>query len=81
MDEFSRRVQKYIVKYDLIRPNEKLLVAVSGGPDSLALLHFLLQFHKGNISVAHVNHSLRTESEAEKQLVAEFAANYKLPFF
>lgn len=44
MDDTEKRVHKYIEKHDLIRSDDKLLVAVSGGPDSLALLHFFMEF-------------------------------------
>ncbi|KPZ31257.1 hypothetical protein APY31_14060 [Listeria monocytogenes] len=69
MDDTDKRVHKYIEKHDLIRSDDKLLVAVSGGPDSLALLHFLWNSNlvpKEAISVAHLNHHLR-ENAANEQ--------------
>lgn len=61
-----------------------LLLAFSGGPDSLALLHLLLEFHKNNplkIAIAHVNHGWREESNAEAQEIAAMAAKLDLPFY
>jgi len=43
---FSRRVKRTIRKYGLFREREDIVVAVSGGKDSLALLHFLLKLSK-----------------------------------
>ncbi|WP_088810838.1 MULTISPECIES: hypoxanthine phosphoribosyltransferase [Listeria] len=81
MDDFLRRVENEIVKYDLIRPNEKLLVAVSGGPDSLALLHFLMNRQgANNLVVLHVNHLLRAESDEEADFVRSFAERHNLAF-
>lgn len=81
MDEFSRRVENFILKHDLIRPDEKLLVAVSGGPDSFALLDFLLKRYKENLSVVHLDHALREESADEKEALEAFTKQYDLPFY
>lgn len=81
MDEFSRRIENFILKHDLIRPDEKLLVAVSGGPDSFALLHFLLERYKENVSIAHLDHALRVESIDEKEYLEQFAKEQHVPFY
>jgi len=63
-----------------------LLVAVSGGPDSVALLHFLaaLQARTGcpsSIVAAHVNHGLRgDESDGDEAFVRDLAATWSLAF-
>ncbi len=56
-----------------------LLVGVSGGPDSLCLLHVV---HKLGypIIAAHVNHALRPESDQEAQIVAQFAYQLGIDF-
>lgn len=56
-----------------------LLVGVSGGPDSLCLLHILHQAGYPLIAL-HVNHGLRPEAEAEAQVVEHFAANLGVIF-
>lgn len=54
-----------------------LLLAFSGGPDSLALLHFLIEYRKINPSfsfaLAHVDHGWRNESSQEAELIAKMA--------
>jgi len=58
----------------------KLFVAVSGGCDSMTLLHLLYKFHK-NIEALHVNYKLRgTESELDAKLVRESCAAKDIPF-
>ena len=56
-----------------LKPNDTLVIGVSGGPDSMCLLHLLLTIEqKINIIVAHINHNIRQESDEE----AEFVKNY-----
>lgn len=62
---------------------KKLTVAVSGGPDSLALLHILAELRKPlgiGLHVAHLDHGLREESATEAAFVASEAHRLGLPF-
>jgi len=59
--------------------NESYLVAVSGGRDSMALLHFLQSTGYQNLVLCHVNHCLRgAESDADQALVEEAAKSLGL---
>jgi tRNA(Ile)-lysidine synthase len=64
--------------------NKKMVVGVSGGPDSLALLHFLwMQREKKNLSivVAHVDHMFRGQESFEDALfVKEYCEQREIPF-
>ncbi len=62
-----------------LQPGRLIVVGVSGGPDSMALLHFL---HSQNypILVASFNHRLRVEAEADLDFVREVATSMGLPF-
>ncbi|PLT30842.1 tRNA lysidine(34) synthetase TilS [Peribacillus deserti] len=64
----EKKVTKYIKDHNLLHVGEKLLVGVSGGPDSLALLHFLHsmsgQYGLGLVA-AHVDHMFRGEESYE----------------
>jgi tRNA(Ile)-lysidine synthase len=62
-----------------IPENSGLLLAISGGVDSMSLLHLLCQ-KKYKLQVAHVHHGLRKESDAEVSLVAETCSKLKIPF-
>jgi tRNA(Ile)-lysidine synthase len=64
----------------VIKPTDKLVVAVSGGVDSVVLLH-LLSKYTNNLFVAHLNHGLRKESVWEEQFVTKLAKGYQLPIF
>ncbi|MDR3288484.1 MAG: tRNA lysidine(34) synthetase TilS [Peptococcaceae bacterium] len=68
----------------LIPPNAKILIAVSGGPDSVALAHILWRYRqdagkKVSLLLSHVHHGVRTEAEAEKTLVERLAAQWGIP--
>lgn len=56
----------------LLSNNQVVVVATSGGPDSMCLLNLLCKFDV-KIIVAHVNHKLRSESEEEAEFVKSFA--------
>ena len=77
------RVERRIVEEKLADAGDVIIVAVSGGPDSVALLHVLFRLadtYQWTIVVAHVNHQFRgMESDAEADFVAELAAGLELP--
>lgn len=57
----------------------RLGLAVSGGPDSLALLLLAEAVMRGQVEVATVDHGLRTESGSEAAMVAELCAGHGIP--
>ncbi|TGE34089.1 tRNA lysidine(34) synthetase TilS [Desulfosporosinus sp. Sb-LF] len=69
----------------LISPNAKVMVAVSGGPDSMALSHILWRYARQERSMGislvltHVHHGVREESDQEVHLVQEMAAKWEIP--
>jgi tRNA(Ile)-lysidine synthase len=80
--ELARRVLDYVSRQNLLKPGDRVGVAVSGGPDSVALLRLLLELRKELglvLSVAHLNHRLRgAESDADEAFVVELARKYRL---
>lgn len=58
----------------------KYVVAVSGGVDSVALLHALRTLPDVKLTVAHFDHGIRTDSDEDRKLVQELARRYGLPF-
>jgi len=71
----------YIKKQKLFKPADKLLVAVSGGADSITLCHLLKEANY-TFSVAHCNFSLRDEeSDGDENFVKDYCKKNKIPFF
>ncbi len=72
--------QQSVAASRLWRPGEKLLVGVSGGPDSVALLHLLCATGHRPV-VAHVNHRLRgSQSDRDERFVHDLCARWGLEF-
>jgi len=73
----------FIQEQHLVPRQQKLVVAVSGGADSVCLLHILVKLREKlgiRLHVAHLNHQLRgAESEADAQYVADLARQFDLP--
>lgn len=81
-ETLEQRVISFIREHDLARGGEKLVVGVSGGADSVCLLHILSQWQEElgiSLHVAHLNHRLRgAESEADAEYVSSLARRLSL---
>ena len=77
-------VKNNIVENSLVKKGDKIVVAVSGGPDSMCLLDTLYRLKdelEFSILVAHVNHGIRIESDLEKEYVEKYCKERNIPFF
>jgi tRNA(Ile)-lysidine synthase len=73
-------VEQAVAKAPRLRTDQPIMVGVSGGRDSVALLHALVGAGYKQIIVCHLDHGLRAESDADAWFVAELAQRYELPF-
>ncbi len=78
-DPIFSRIAEYLDAHDACVPGERVLVMVSGGADSVCLLHALVALHDGPIGVVTMDHGLRGESADEVRAVAAMAAGLGLP--
>ena len=80
-----RKIQLAIELDNLIKSGQHVLVGVSGGADSVALLnvlHFLSSKIGFKISVAHLHHGTRgAESDGDLQFVQEISRRLEIPFY
>jgi tRNA(Ile)-lysidine synthase len=79
------RVRRYVLDRDLIAPNSRVLVGVSGGPDSTALLLLLASLRRSlgfQLAGAHFDHGLRgaRPAERERNAVRELCKQLDVPF-
>ena len=72
------KILSTINKYNLIQKGDKIVIGVSGGPDSMCLLDSLYCLKdKLNIEiiVAHINHKIRKEADEETEYVKDYCKN------
>jgi len=79
------KVRSTIERHAMLQPGASVLAAVSGGPDSMALLNILLALKEEyalNISAAHVNHCIRgSEADRDERFVREFCERHRIRVF
>ena len=90
MDNLEKKVFETIQKYNLIQRGDRIVVAVSGGPDSICLLDILNKIKNKNcqlnpepmaIFVAHVNHMIRKEACEDEAFVRDYCEKNGIEFF
>ncbi len=84
MDEFVRKVKSYISENALADKGDKIVIGVSGGADSVALLYSLFDLCKDldlKLYTVHINHGLRSEAKAEAEYVRTLSEELGIPFF
>jgi len=80
MDSGPASIDRFRQELDaLVAPGSKIGVAVSGGPDSLALLLLASRARPGAVEAATVDHALRPESRAEAEFVARVCEDLEVP--
>lgn len=79
------KVRKTISEQNMIKAREHIVIGVSGGHDSITLLHILNQLSidmNFKLHIAHINHGIRgAESDGDEAYVAQLAAKLKIPFY
>ena len=83
MEKLESKVKNAIDKYGLINKNERVLVGLSGGADSVALLHVLLKIAPEmgfELCAAHLNHGIRgAEAYHDQHFVEELCGQLGVP--
>ena len=84
----ARKVLKTIKKFNLIQNGDKLVLGVSGGPDSICMLDILNNIRNDNIYnlnyeivVAHINHMIREEAKQDEIFVKNFCKKINVEFY
>ncbi len=80
----KEKIVETIKKYNLIQNGDSIVIGVSGGPDSICLLHILNELKNElnfKIFVAHINHMIREEADSETKYVEEFCKKLSIECF
>nr|WP_219336051.1 tRNA lysidine(34) synthetase TilS [Chroococcidiopsis thermalis] len=78
------RLHRTLRSRHLLEKHQRLLVAVSGGQDSLCLVQLLLDLQpkwEWQLGIAHCDHRWRSDSQANADFVARLAQRWKVPFY
>lgn len=78
------KVEETVQKNKLFEAGERIVVGVSGGPDSMSLLHLLLEWRSSmglELMVAHLNHGFREASVREATFVREICSKWGVPYY
>jgi tRNA(Ile)-lysidine synthase len=78
------RIHRVLRQRSLLHPNQRLLIAVSGGQDSLCLAKLLLDLQpkwSWHLAIAHCNHRWRSDSTANAEYVEQLAQTWQIPFY
>jgi tRNA(Ile)-lysidine synthase len=81
--KITKKIEETIKRYNLIKPQEKVILGVSGGADSVALAHILNHLKKPlefKLYIAHLDHALRDVSKKEAIFVKDLAKRLNVPF-
>jgi tRNA(Ile)-lysidine synthase len=83
LSDILKQVKRTIEAFGLLIPGDGVVVGVSGGPDSLCLLHILLRLREQyslRLTVAHLHHGARgADADADAEFVASLAREWGLP--
>lgn len=80
MEEIFKNTLK---KYGLLKKKDKVILGISGGPDSIVMLYQFLNIRKEyklQLVCAHFNHSLRAEADIEEEFVSKVCAKLGVKF-
>ena len=82
----KEKVLNTIKKYNLIQNGDKIILGVSGGPDSMSMLHILKEIKNEKkfdfeIIVAHVDHQIREEAIDDEKYVVEYCIKNQIKYY
>ncbi|MEM2956500.1 MAG: TIGR00269 family protein [Candidatus Pacearchaeota archaeon] len=80
INDFEKKVRQIIQKYRLVNKKDKVIVAVSGGKDSMTVLYLLNKFGY-NVSALHINLEMGRWSEAHLKNIQKFCSELKIPLY
>ena len=81
---FEKTVEKTIKQFNMLEKGDRVLVAVSGGPDSMSILNYLLE-NKEELEIVllacHVNHGIRENAKIDEEYVKDYCDKNNIKLF
>ena len=77
----TERIDKTIQTFHMLQECKGIIIGVSGGSDSMCLLHYFIYNQAIPIAVAHINHGLRDEADEESKWLKHFAMHIMFHVF
>lgn len=80
--DLIKKIKKNISANSLINEKDRILVGLSGGPDSIFLLYILHNYFNNQLIIAHINHKLRgVDSDLDEKFVRTISQKLKIPLY
>ncbi|HQP00489.1 MAG TPA: tRNA lysidine(34) synthetase TilS [Caldisericia bacterium] len=80
--DLIKKIKKNISENSLIDEKDRILVGLSGGPDSIFLLYILHNYFNNQLIIAHINHKLRgVDSDLDEKFVRTISQKLKIPLY
>ena len=79
-DELFQKFKKSLKTFTNLSNENKVIVSVSGGVDSVTLLTLLKEVDSFQLIVVHINHNLRKDSDSDKEFVKDISDKFDIPF-
>jgi len=77
-----KKIKSFISENSLINKNDRILVGLSGGPDSIFLLYILHNYFNNQLIIAHINHKLRgIDSDLDEKFIRTISQKLKIPLY
>ena len=80
-DPFYKKFNVRIKAFSNLSNDDRVIVSVSGGLDSIALLLLLKALGRFQLLVAHINHKLRRDSDSDEKFVKDLCTELNVPFY
>ncbi len=83
-EKFYETVKKYMGAHGMAEPGDCIAAGVSGGADSVCMLHLLVRLQKDipfRLAVVHVNHGMRAEAAEDAAFVKKLCTQWDIPFY
>lgn len=80
--DLIKKIKKNISANSLINEKDRILVGLSGGPDSIFLLYILHNYFNNQLIITHINHKLRgVDSDLDEKFVRTISQKLKIPLY